>query len=72
MMQICCGEEAAVIPADFDYGQLSGLSNELKLKLVRLTPDNLAQAAKIEGMTPAALTLILAHIRKAKRAAASA
>ena len=65
-------EEAAVIPADFDYGQLSGLSNELKLKLVRLTPDNLAQAAKIEGMTPAALTLILAHIRKAKRAAASA
>ncbi len=60
-------EEAAEIPADFDYGALSGLSSELTAKLIRVRPANLAQAARIEGMTPAALTLVLAHIRKARR-----
>lgn len=65
-------EENAVIPVDFDYGALSGLSNELKLKLGRVLPANMSQASRIEGMTPAALTLILAHLRKAKRAAVSA
>ncbi len=65
-------EEMAVIPADFDYETLSGLSNELKQKLKRVLPQNLAQAGRVEGMTPAALTLILAHLRKAQRAAVSA
>ncbi|WP_173861029.1 tRNA uridine-5-carboxymethylaminomethyl(34) synthesis enzyme MnmG [Tabrizicola sp. TH137] len=60
-------EEEARIPADFDFGRLSGLSNELLTKLNRVRPANLAQAARIEGMTPAALTLILAHLRKAER-----
>jgi len=61
-------EEAAEIPPDFDYGALSGLSAELTAKLRRVQPANLSQAARIEGMTPAALTLILAHLRKARRA----
>ena len=62
-------EEETLIPADFDYGALSGLSFELTAKLNRLRPANLLQAQRIEGMTPAALTLILAHIRKARRKA---
>lgn len=61
-------EEDALIPRDFDYDAMSGLSNELTAKLKRILPENLAQAGRIEGMTPAALTLILAHLRKAKRA----
>ena len=65
-------EEAAEIPVGFDYDLLSGLSNELTAKLKRVQPANLAQAARIEGMTPAALTLILAHLRKNQRARASA
>lgn len=64
-------EEAAEIPADFDYAALRGLSNELTAKLERRRPANLAQAGRIEGMTPAALTLILAHLRKARREAAA-
>lgn len=65
-------EEEALIPAAFDYDALSGLSNELTVKLKRIQPINIAQAARIEGMTPAALTLILAHLRKGQRAKASA
>lgn len=56
-------DEAVVIPTDFDFGGLSGLSNELKTKLTRAAPATLAQAAKIDGITPAALTLILAKLR---------
>ena len=65
-------EEAAEIPVGFDYDLLSGLSNELTAKLKRVQPANLAQAARIEGMTPAALTLILAHLRKNQRTRATA
>lgn len=65
-------EEAAVIPNDFDYDLLAGLSNELTAKLKRQQPANLAQAGRIEGMTPAALTLILAHLRKVQRGKVSA
>ena len=63
-------EETASIPGDFMYAGLPGLSTELGAKLTRIRPANLAQAARIEGMTPAALTLILAHLRKARRAVA--
>lgn len=64
-------EEQTIIPRDFDYDLLSGLSYELKTKLKRQQPENLARASKIEGMTPAALTLILAHLRKAQKNKAS-
>lgn len=60
-------DEAAAIPDAFDYDALGGLSSELKAKLGRARPTTLAQAAKIEGMTPAALTLILAHLRRDER-----
>lgn len=57
-------EESRVIPEGFDYRTTPGLSNELVQKLERIKPTNLGQAARIEGITPAALTLILAYIRK--------
>ncbi len=60
-------DEAHVIPADFDFGTIEGLSNELKTKLISTRPSNLAQAGRIDGMTPAALTLILARLRQMKR-----
>lgn len=62
-------EEAALIPDGFIFDGLPGLSAELAIKLNRVRPSSLAQAARIEGMTPAALTLLLAHIRKARREA---
>ncbi|MDQ1901303.1 tRNA uridine-5-carboxymethylaminomethyl(34) synthesis enzyme MnmG [Paracoccus sp. WLY502] len=51
-------DEAISLPHDFDYAQLSGLSRELAAKMNMLQPETLAAAAKIEGMTPAALTLL--------------
>jgi tRNA uridine 5-carboxymethylaminomethyl modification enzyme len=57
-------EEARVIPADFDYGMLGGLSNELKQKLERVRPPSIGHAERIEGMTPAAIALLLSHLRR--------
>jgi tRNA uridine 5-carboxymethylaminomethyl modification enzyme len=50
-----------------DYGAVVGLSNEVRQKLERIRPATLGQAARIEGMTPAALTLILAHVKGAQK-----
>jgi tRNA uridine 5-carboxymethylaminomethyl modification enzyme len=60
-------EEAIRLPDSIDYAAFSGLSNELQGKLSTVRPRTLGQASRIEGMTPAALTLLLAQ---AKRAAA--
>ncbi|WHO73598.1 tRNA uridine-5-carboxymethylaminomethyl(34) synthesis enzyme MnmG [Rhizobium sp. BT03] len=57
-------DEERHIPADFDYAALSGLSNELKAKLGAVRPFNIAQAAIVEGMTPAAIALLLVHLRR--------
>lgn len=57
-------DEGFKIPDGFDYNALEGLSNELKGKLIQAKPANLAQAARIEGMTPAALTLLLSRLRR--------
>jgi tRNA uridine 5-carboxymethylaminomethyl modification enzyme len=57
-------EEDRQIPEGFDYSRLSGLSNELKLKLTAQRPINVAQASRLEGMTPAAIALLIAHLRK--------
>lgn len=63
-------EEAALVPDDLVFSGLPGLSNELGAKLDRVRPSNLAQVSRIEGMTPAAMTLVLAQIRKTRRQAA--
>jgi tRNA uridine 5-carboxymethylaminomethyl modification enzyme len=64
-------DEALAIPQDLDFGAMPGLSNELKLKLQRQRPASLAEAERIEGMTPAALALIIAHIKIRDRSAKS-
>jgi tRNA uridine 5-carboxymethylaminomethyl modification enzyme len=58
-------DEAVLIPAGFDYAAMSGLSTEIRQKLERHRPASLAQAARIDGMTPAALMLVLANVKKA-------
>ena len=60
-------DENQEIPANFDYSRIDGLSNELKLKLGRAQPANLSQASRVDGMTPAALTLLLAKMKQAQR-----
>ena len=57
-------QENTRLPDDFDYNQVSGLSNELKLKLGQQRPDTLAQASRIQGMTPAAISLLLVYLKK--------
>jgi tRNA uridine 5-carboxymethylaminomethyl modification enzyme len=56
-------DERVVLPLDFDYYNISGLSNELTQKLSMSRPENIGQASRIDGITPAALTLILANLR---------
>ncbi|WP_298214708.1 tRNA uridine-5-carboxymethylaminomethyl(34) synthesis enzyme MnmG [Acidocella sp.] len=62
-------DEAVKIPHGFEYRQVGGLSSELKEKLERAQPRNLAEAGRIEAMTPAALGAIFGALRKASRAA---
>lgn len=57
-------DEAVTLPDLLDYGSIAGLSNELRLKLDTVRPLTLGQAARIEGVTPAALTLLAAHARR--------
>lgn len=59
-------DEGMTIPSGFDYSEMPGLSGELQQKLSRARPGNLAQAANIDGMTPAALALILVRLRRAQ------
>ncbi len=58
-------DEGIKIPDDFDYGSISGLSNELRSKLEKNRPGTLGQASRVDSMTPAALMLVLAHVKKA-------
>jgi tRNA uridine 5-carboxymethylaminomethyl modification enzyme len=62
-------DESHAIPRDFDFDRVGGLSNELKQKLKFSQPDNIAQASRIDGMTPAALALILTKLRRTQKAA---
>ncbi|APZ52625.1 tRNA uridine-5-carboxymethylaminomethyl(34) synthesis enzyme MnmG [Salipiger abyssi] len=57
-------DESMTIPNGFDFAAVEGLSNELKHKLSLARPENLAQAAKVDGMTPAALSLLLLRLRR--------
>lgn len=61
-------DQALKVPDDLDLDAISGLSNELKAKLLSERPADLAQAGRIEGMTPAALTLLAAHARRSRQA----
>ena len=56
--------EKTRIPADFDYQSISGLSNEIKQKLSEATPETLARASRIPGVTPAAISLLIVQLKK--------
>jgi len=62
-------EEATALPAGIDIAAVPGLSNEARQKLSDARPATLGQAARIEGVTPAALALVLAHVKKSGKAA---
>ena len=56
--------EATLIPADFDFTRVSGLSNEVIQKLTDARPENLGRAGRVPGVTPAAISLLLVHLKK--------
>jgi len=60
--------EGTGIAADFDYAQVRGLSAEVRQKLERVRPQTVGQAQRIPGMTPAAISLLLVHLARARRA----
>jgi len=62
-------DESFELPEEFDYAVLPGLSNEARQKLTSLRPRTIGQAGRIDGITPAALTLLVAHARRRSRAA---
>jgi tRNA uridine 5-carboxymethylaminomethyl modification enzyme len=62
-------DEQRLIPRGFSYRDISGLSNELRDKLERTQPENILQASRVEGMTPAGLMLIAARLRQDTRRA---
>lgn len=57
-------QEETPLPDGFDYAAVSGLSNEVRQKLAAVRPGTLGQAARIPGMTPAAISLLLVHLKK--------
>jgi tRNA uridine 5-carboxymethylaminomethyl modification enzyme len=60
-------DEDMRLPADLDYCSVGGLSNEAKEKLIAVRPATLGQAARIEGLTPGAMTALLGHVRRAAK-----
>jgi len=59
--------ENTPIPEDFDYAAVRGLSAEAQQKLERVRPQTVGQAQRIPGMTPAAISLLLVHLTRARR-----
>lgn len=65
-------DEGLILPAGLDYDAVGGLSNEVRAKLKQHQPGTLGQAARISGVTPAALSALLGHVKKAKRSGSEA
>jgi len=60
-------DESVTLPDDLDYAALPGLSNEVRHKLEMHRPRTIGHAGRIDGITPAALTLLVAHLRRQGR-----
>lgn len=58
------GRESTKIPDNVDYTQIKGLSNEVRQKLMEIQPTNIGMASRISGMTPAAISILLIHLKK--------
>ncbi len=63
-------QESLKLPADIDYGAVTGLSNEARQRLEASRPQTLGQASRLEGMTPSAVSLLLIHLKKRRDSAA--
>jgi len=61
-------DEDLRFPPELDFAGIGGLSNEVREKLAAIQPQTLGQAARIEGVTPGALTALLAHVRRPQAA----
>ena len=59
--------ESMCLPSDLDYGTVRGLSVEVQQKLNRHRPETIGQASRISGITPAAISLLLVHLKRDKR-----
>jgi tRNA uridine 5-carboxymethylaminomethyl modification enzyme len=60
-------DEGLVLPDDLDFAGVAGLSNEMKQKFATHRPRTVGQAGRLDGVTPAALTLLAAHVRRGQR-----
>jgi tRNA uridine 5-carboxymethylaminomethyl modification enzyme len=60
-------DESLALPEDLDFSQIAGLSNEMKQKFAAQRPRTVGQAGRLDGVTPAALTLLAAHVRRGDR-----
>ncbi len=60
--------ETQALPADLDYARIGGLSNEIRQKLERHRPQTIGQASRIQGMTPAAISILLVYLKRAELA----
>ena len=60
-------DESLTLPESLDYDAIGGLSNEVRSKLKAVRPMTLGQAARIEGVTPGALTALLGHVKRVRR-----
>ena len=63
--------EGTAIPADFDYAAVQGLSAEIRQKLAQVRPDTIGQAGRVGGVTPAAISLLLVHLKRHRSAPAT-
>jgi tRNA uridine 5-carboxymethylaminomethyl modification enzyme len=59
--------ENTTLPKDLDYSQVKGLSNEVVQKLMNIKPETIGQAGRVSGVTPAAISLLLVHLKKRQR-----
>ena len=57
-------QQQTALPADLDYASLGGLSHEVRQKLTQIRPATLGQAARVPGVTPAAVSILLVHLRR--------
>ena len=57
-------QASTCLPSELDYADVGGLSNEVREKLARIRPESIGQASRISGMTPAAISLLLVHLKK--------
>ena len=65
-------DESLELPDDIDYAVVKGLSNEARAKLAAIRPRTVGQAGRIDGLTPAALTLLVGHMRRGRKVKAAA